>query len=59
MHTPILARLGPESVVKSADSSTESAYSATDSVIVGQLPLSNIFRVTVISTADFTAPMIL
>ena len=44
-YTPILARLGPESVVKSVDSSTEAADSATDSVIVGRLSVSNIFNI--------------
>ena len=57
-HTAILARLGPESVVKLADSSTESADSATDSVIVGRLPLSNMFNLNALESADGNRPTI-
>ena len=42
-HTPILARSGQEPAVESADSITESADSTTDSILIGRLPVLNMF----------------
>ena len=44
-HRPIFRGFLAESAVESADSIKESADYTTDSVIVGRLPLSNMFNI--------------
>ena len=46
-HRPIFRGFVAESVVESADSITESADYNIDSIIVGRLPLSNMFNILI------------
>ena len=53
-HRPIFRGFEAESVIESADSSPESADYTTDSVKVGQLPLSNMFNIfNPLESADY------
>ena len=52
-HTLVLVRLGLQAAMESADSMTETADSTTNSVIVNQLPLLNMFDIlSLLETAD-------